>query len=135
MVSDLRTLATTLAGYPSSLFFYMGSVAEGKAFFTTTWPEARAVSDPGKRFYTAFGLERGNLGQTFGPGVIACSLRAAAKGHKVGWAVGDPWQMPGIFLVQGPDVLWSHDFSHIADHPNFTILPRLVADLAVPTPT
>lgn len=130
-MSDLRTLMATSTGYPSVLFFYMGSVVEGKAFFTTTWPEARAVSDPSKRFYTAFGLERGNIGQMFGPGAIACGLRAASKGYGVGRIVGDPWQMPGTFLVQGSKVLWSYDFSHIGDHPDFTILPQLVANLAV----
>jgi len=134
MVSDLRTLAATLTGYPSVLFFYMGSVAEGEAFFTTAWPEARAVSDPNRTFYGAFGLERGSFGQVFGPGAMACSLRAAGKGHVVGKPVGDPWQMPGLFLVQGPDVLWSHDFAHIGDHPDFTTMPQLVDELAIHAP-
>lgn len=134
MVSDLRTLATTQDGYPNILFVYMGSVVEGEAFFATAWPEARAVSDPTKQLYSAFGLERGSVGQVFGPGVMACSLRAAGKGHVVGKPVGDPWQMPGLFLVQGPDVLWSHDFAHIGDHPDFTIMPKLAADLAVAAP-
>lgn len=134
MVGDLRTLTATQTGYPNILIFYMGSVAEGEAFFTTAWPEARAVSDPDKFFYSAFGLERGGFGQVFGPGAMACSLRAASKGHVVGKPVGDPWQMPGLFLVQGPDVLWAHDFAHIGDHPDFTTLPQLVVELGVPAP-
>ncbi len=134
MVSDLRTLATTQNGYPNILFVYMGSVDEGEAFFAAAWPEARAVSDPTKQLYSAFGLERGSFGQVFGPGAMACSLRAAGKGHVVGKPVGDPWQMPGLFLVKGQDVLWAHDFAHIGDHPDFTIMPKLVADLAVAAP-
>ena len=134
MVSDLRTLTATQAGYPNILFLYMGSVVEGETFFAAAWPEARAVSDPNKTFYGAFGLERGSFGQVFGPGAMACSLRAAGKGHVVGKPVGDPWQMPGLFLVQGPDVLWAHDFAHIGDHPDFTTMPQLIAELGVPAP-
>ena len=134
MVSDLRSLTATLTGYPSVLFCYMGSVAEGEAFFTTAWPEARAVSDPEQIFYGGFGLERAGFGQVFGPGAMACSLRAAGKGHIVGKPVGDPWQMPGLFLVQGPDVLWAHDFAHIGDHPDFTTMPHLVDKLGVRAP-
>ena len=105
----------------------MGSVAEGEAFFAKAWPEARAVSDPSKTFYKAFELERASLGEVFGPGAAACAIRAAAKGHVGGKAVGDPWQMPGLFLVKGAEVFWSHDFAHIGDHPDLTLLPQLVA--------
>lgn len=129
-MNDFRTLAAD-PDYPSLLFFYMGSVAEGEEFFAKAWPEARAVSDPSKVFYHAFGLERGSFTKVFGPEVMACSLRAASKGHVVGKVIGDPWQMPGLFLVQGPDVLWAHDFAHIGDHPDLTALPALVAEKAV----
>lgn len=132
MVSDLRTLSQSDPTYPALLFFYMGTVEEGREFFANALPEARAVSDPSKVFYAAFGLERGNLVSVLGPGALACSLRAAAKGHIVGKPVGDPWQMPGLFLVQGPDVLWEHDFAHIGDHPDFTILPAIAAARAAP---
>lgn len=129
-MKDFRTLAGDPA-YPPLLFFYMGSVEEGEKFFAKAWPEARAVSDPSKQFYTAFGLGRGSFRQVFGPDVLACGLRAATKGHVPGKVVGDPWQMPGLFLVQGPDVLWSHDFAHIGDHPDLTELPAIVAERAV----
>ena len=58
----------------------------------------------------------------------------AGKGHVVGKPVGDPWQMPGLSLVQNPDVLWSHDFAHIGDHPDFTTMPQLVDELAIHAP-
>ncbi|MBK8797331.1 MAG: hypothetical protein IPM07_13700 [Anaerolineales bacterium] len=134
MVKDFRTLSASMADYPPLLFVYMGSVEEGEAFFASAWPEARAVSDPAKQLYAAFDLKRGSIGEVFGPEVIACGLRAGAKGHLIGKPVGDPWQMPGLFLVQGPDVLWSHDFAHIGDHPDFTVMPQLVADLSAPAP-
>lgn len=129
-MKDFRTLAADPI-YPPLLFFYMGSVAEGETFFAKAWPEARAVSDPSKLFYKAFSLGRGSFRQVFGPEVLACGLRAASKGHIVGKVVGDPWQMPGLFLVQGPNVLWSHDFAHIGDHPDLTALPAIVAERSI----
>ena len=61
--------------------------------------------------------------QLLGPSVMACSLRAAAKGHFVGAPVGDVRQMPGLFYVKGDRVLWQHDFAHAGDHPDFESLP------------
>lgn len=72
------------------------------------------------------GLGRGTIGQLFGPSVVACSLRAAAKGHGIGRPVGDPLQMPGLFYVSGGTVLWRHDFAHAGDHPDFDRLPEIL---------
>ena len=109
------------------LFFYQGSVDDGVEFLAKYWPEARAVSDLPLIFYKAFGLQRGGLLQVMGPGAAVCSLRAAAKGHIAGIPIGDPWQMPGLFLVQKERVLWQHDFAHIGDHPDFSKLPEQLA--------
>ena len=62
----------------------------------------------------------------FGPGVWSARKRATAKGHTNGGRSGDVFQMPGIFLVEGDRVLWQHEFSHAADHPDFARLPALV---------
>lgn len=124
MVKDLRTVVENDPTYPPLLFVYMGTVEEGAGFFAKAWPEARAVSDQQLHLYRGFGLGRGSLLEVMGPGVAACSIRAAAKGYLPGKPVGDPWQMPGLFLVQGKQVLWQHDFAHIGDHPSFAELPR-----------
>ena len=129
-MQDVRFLVNTTPDFPVPLFFYLGTVEEGRTFLSKAWPEARAVSDPDKKFYRAFQLKQGNLGQGFGPGALACALRATAKGHRGGIPVGDPWQMPGMFLVQGEAVLWQHDFAHIGDHPDLTALPALAAQRA-----
>jgi len=124
MVKDLRTVVEQDPTYPPLLFVYMGTVDDGAGFFAWAWPEARAVSDPQRTLYREFGLERANLVQVMGPGAAACSLRAMAKGNVPGKTVGDPWQMPGLFLVQGEQVLWGHDFAHVGDHPDFAELPQ-----------
>ncbi len=37
----------------------------------------------------------------------------------MGVPVGDPLQMPGLFLVKGRKILKTHEFTHAGDHPEF----------------
>ena len=130
-VSDLRACAEADPSYPRVLFFFMGSPREGRAFMQRYWPAARAVSDPEKRFYTAFGVERGSLLQMFGPAVWRAKRRAEGKGHENGERVGDIWMLPGLFLVRDARVVWTHEARHAGDHPDFAGIP---ARAAPPTP-
>ena len=118
-VADLRAIAEDNPHFPPVLFFFIGSPTEGRAFMRRYWPGARAVADPDKRIYAAFGMGRGNLLQMFGPGVWAGNRRARAKGNTQGKRSGDIWMMPGCFLVDGPRVLWAHEYAHAADLPDF----------------
>ena len=118
-MKELRRVAAASAGHPPVLFFYQGSVEDGEEFFQRLWPEARAVSDKAKSFYAAFGLERAGFKEMFSPEVLACGLRAAKNGSYGGKPVGDTRMMPGVFLVDGNQILWAHEYRHIADHPEF----------------
>jgi hypothetical protein len=133
-IADLREAVAATPGYPPVLFFFQGSPTEGRAFIRRYWPEARAVADPERRFYAAFGVERGSLLQMFGPGVWAGKRRAQAKGHGNGPREGDIWMMPGAFLVDGPRVLWAHHYRHAADHPDFGRMPALAREAAAEAP-
>lgn len=125
-VSELRACSEADPAYPRVLFFFMGSPREGRGFMQRYWPTARAVSDPEKRFYAAFGIERGSLMQMFGPAVWRARRRAEASGHENGERVGDIWMLPGVFLVRDDLILWAHAPRHAGDHPEF----RRVRDLA-----
>lgn len=125
-VRDLRQVAANDPAYPPILFVYQGSVADGQAFFARFWPEARAIADTPRTFYHAFGIQRGGMWEMLGPEVWACGLRAASKGNTGGFPVGDPWVMPGLFLVAGDTILWQHTFRHAGDHPDFASIPTLV---------
>ena len=118
-VGDLRAVAEKDLAFPKVLFFYQGSPTEGRVFMRRYWPGAAAVSDPEKRFYEAFGLERGGLREMFGPPVWRARSRARAKGHSNGQRSGDIWMMPGAFLLRGERLVWSHEYQHAADHPDF----------------
>ncbi len=126
-VSDLRAASESVPGYPEVLFVFQGSPTEGRAFMRRYWPQARAIADPERRLYGAFGLERGSLVQTLGPAVWRARRRAAAKGHENGPAMGDIWMMPGVFLVREQSVAWTHRYRNAADHPEFARIPALAA--------
>lgn len=124
VISDARRAAEGDAGFPRVVFFYRGSAEEGVAFFAAHWPGAAAVADSDGRLYAGFGLEHGAFNELLGPAVWVCGLRAMLKGHWVGKANGDPLLMPGVLLVQGPRVLYRHEFRHAGDHPDFGRLVR-----------
>ncbi len=120
----MRHIASHDPDYPPILFFHQGTVADGRSFFDQMWPEARAVSDTSKKFYDAFGLKRGGLREMFGPQVLAKGLTSTLKGNNVGKPVGDPWLMPGVFLVHGEQIVWQHRYDHAGDHPDFSRIPH-----------
>jgi len=125
LVKDLKRMSTAQPQYPPIIFFYQGTAAEGEAFFDNIWPEARAIDDVPKVYYDALGIERGGMKAMFGPEVWACGVRAAMKGNFIGWKTGDPWTMPGMFLVDGDRIIWQHDFRHAGDHPDLTQIPQV----------
>lgn len=110
--------------YPPVLFFYQGSVEDGEGFFARFWSGTRAVADLPKTFYAAFRLERGRMRQMLGPEVAVCGVRAAKKGHTMGKPVGDTRQMPGVFLVQGGEIVWQYKARHAGDHPDWAAIPQ-----------
>jgi hypothetical protein len=120
MVSDLRDLEPMDR---QIVLVHQGDDATGGNFFGKRWPEAVAIDDPGKRLYNAFGLERGSIAQMFGPRVWLCGMKATVQGHTIGKPVGDPWTMPGVFLLTpNGRVVRRHDFEHAGDHPDFDAL-------------
>ena len=129
-VSDLRKLSAEVPGYPPVLFFFLGTPEEGREFFDRYWPEARAIADRPKQFYTAMGLRRASVNQLMGLQVWTCGFRALTKGHFMGKPVGDPWIMPGAFIVHGGDVIWCHAFTHQGDHPDWASIPQKIPAFA-----
>jgi len=122
--SELRRTCEADPRFPRLLFFFQGSPTEGRAFLRRYWPDARAIADPEKSFYSAFGIGRGGLRQMFGPGVWSAARRARNKGLSQGARSGDIWMMPGVFLVDDGHIVWAHEYSHAGDHPDFQCIPE-----------
>jgi hypothetical protein len=126
-LADMREIAEKDPSFPNPLFFFQGSPTEGRALLRGYWPQLRAISDPRAEFYEGFGVERGGLFKMFGPSVWTAKSRAEAKGHRNGERSGDIWRMPGVFLARGSRILWSHEYRHAADHPDYQLIRDIAA--------
>lgn len=124
----LKRIAGEDADYPPVTFVHQGSVEQGDDFFERFWPEASAIADPERRLFEAFALKRGSFRQVLGLGSLASGIRAAFRGNGVGKPVGDVRQMPGAFLIHEGRILWSHDFRHAGDHPDYRAVPERLGD-------
>lgn len=127
MVAELRQVVANNPNFPDILLIVQGSVEQSRAFFADRWPEARAISDPRRRFYKAFGINRGSLTQLASPGLFVAGARAVSKGHIQGQTVGDAAQMPGLLLVQDGCIVWQHRFRHAGDHPDWEKIVKVSA--------
>lgn len=128
-VADLRAISERDPAFPSVLLFTQSTPVELRAFLRRDWPTARAISDPGRRFYAAFGIERMSPFGLLRPALWGAERRAREKGIEGGERTGDIWRMPGVFLARKREVVWSHEFRHAGDHPDWDRIPALVAGL------
>lgn len=117
MVADLRRQAITGGERDRVLFFYQGTVPEGREFFAEHWPHAQGIADQPLRFYQGFGVPKASLIQAFGPAVWHRGMKSFGKGHRPGKFQGDIRQMPGLLWVRDSRIVWRHDFEHAGDHP------------------
>lgn len=123
---DSRKAAENQPNYPSIVFVYQGSVDAGLAFFERFAADARAIADSAKTFYKAFGLDRGSLRQVLGPAVWSRGFEAWREGHRLGKPVGDPRQMPGVFLVEADRILWSFRPDTAGEMPRYEDIPNMI---------
>jgi peroxiredoxin len=88
------------------------------------------LSDPSQEAYRAFGLERGNNRQLFGPQLLLKYARALLKKDvEVAKLSGDDYrQMPGVFVIDRQGVIrYAHRNKDVADNPpNDELLDALV---------
>lgn len=103
-----------------------GVPAETALFMHAHAPGLLALSDPERRAYRAYGLERGTLLQTF---LNLKVLMAVSRARKKGYLVETPpegqdaMQMSGTFIIspQGR-ILLPFYYDNIADHPALDLL-------------
>ena len=90
---------------------HMGGESEAKYLLSLfELEDVEQFSDPERRLYQAFGLERTTLGRLVQPQSWMGMLRAGIRnqflpGKKLGGIVGDVLQMPGVFLLSGGRIL------------------------------
>jgi hypothetical protein len=124
MVADLRAQVVADGERGGIVFFYQGSVPEGRKFFVEHWPSARAIADQTLMFYQGFGVPKASLAQVFSPVVWQSGMKTWARGHRPAITQRNVRQMPGFMWVHDGRIVWRHDFEHVGDHPNLRELPH-----------
>jgi peroxiredoxin len=103
-----------------------GTPGSAAVFARQYAPALLVLADPDREAYRAYGLERGNLFQTFiNMKVWSAISRARKKGYKVEPAPEgqDAMQMSGVFIIN-PDgkIALPYYYDNIADHPTLDLL-------------
>lgn len=103
-----------------------GTVEASTEFARKFAPGLQVLADPERKAYQAFGLERGNLFQTFlNPEVWSAVKRSREKGYQVEPppAGQDAMQMSGTFIISTDGkIILPYYYDHIADHPPLELL-------------
>lgn len=85
------------------------------------------ICDPEKALYRAYGLKGGGMFQIFSPEVFLKGLKTIGRGYFPGLPRGDPFQLPGVFLV---DTRGKIRFSYFSRDPSdFPSLETILAAL------
>jgi hypothetical protein len=127
-LARMRDLRPQIEEHGASIVFvHMSDPAEADARFAAAGLEdAVHVSDPTCRLYRAFGLDRGNFLQMFGPRMWWHGLKAWTEGgHRIGRLSGDGFRLPGAFLVFDGEILRAHRARDAADHPDYLTFSRI----------
>lgn len=104
-----------------------GTPSEAKSFCKTFAPGKLCLSDPRRKVYGAYGLERASLWETFlSPRVLASNLRLwRERGWRTEWPPKgqDAMQLAGAFVI-GTDgrIRLPYYYDDIADHPPVDLL-------------
>jgi peroxiredoxin len=78
------------------------------------------ISDPGAKFYKVFGLMKGTFKQLLGLQVFLKGMQSVVwEGNGVNMPIGDGFQMPGIFLIQGEEIKVQYIHKYASDRPNY----------------
>ena len=96
----------------------MANENQAKEFFAKYGVEDLPhFNSPNKKLYKVFGLEKGGVNALFG---LKNFIRGfGAISHGVGKPIGDPFQMPGTFLIYKGEILKSFINKTASDVPNY----------------
>lgn len=120
ILPDLEKLKTEVV-----LIHMADSVTAEEVFEKYQLPSIKHISDIKKDFYQAFGLTKGDFRQLFGFKSFIGMGRAAVKGNfPASNLVGDPHQMPGVFVVDKAEVSNYYLYSTVGDYPNYISLVK-----------
>lgn len=121
-LSELSQKRSMLEGKGSKLVFVHMSDEEtaDKYFNRYNLEGVEHVSDPECKYYATFGLVKGNFRQLFGLSTwIKGFQKGLVEGHGIGQTLGDDFQMPGVFIIQGQRIREHYIHKLASDKPNY----------------
>jgi peroxiredoxin len=81
------------------------------------------ICDPGKHLFQAFGLTRGTNAQILNFRTITRGIRAYRHGYRQTKPMGDPFQLPGAFVIDTEgQIVWEYKGKDAADFPAADVL-------------
>ncbi len=127
MLEELVSGAERIEKTGLEIAVIMQGSPEASAIFAQQYaPGLRCLSDPQRKAYQAYGLERGSIFQTFlNPKVWTAVSRSRGKGYAVEAPPEgqDAMQMSGTFIISKEGrILLPYYYDHIADHPPLDLL-------------
>jgi peroxiredoxin len=97
----------------------MGDAEETHTFCGPRAPGLLCLSDPERSAYRAYGLGLVGFSEVFAPSVMIAGAQGMLEGHGQGTPMGEPRQMPGLFVIApGGRILLAHYSRTVADHGN-----------------
>jgi peroxiredoxin len=114
----------------------MGSPQECEQFRREQQVPFPIISDPDRRLYKAFQLQRMSALGMLSPALAVKGISAMARGHGLGRPVGDVRQLPGVFIVDSDGrIAWGHRPEDPAGHPAPATILAALADITAPRKT
>ncbi len=99
---------------------HMSPESDAAAFFAAyDLGDVPRFSDPDRRLYRAFELQRGRFTQLFGWRSFVRGVAATFGGHAAGKLQGDGFQMPGAFLVADGEIVRAFRHDSAGDRPDY----------------
>ncbi len=84
------------------------------------------ISDVNQEMYRRYGLRKATIKSLMGlPNWWRAFVAGLLKGHLIGKPAGDPFQMPGVFVLHKNHILNKFTYQYVSDRPDFISLAQV----------
>lgn len=126
LIADFAKIEAQYGVKIPATFFSQGSRNYNDHFWASKYPEASVVYDTELKYSKMFGLKEGTATQVLNSQAAICSLKAMANGHFPTGSKGNVFMLPGCFIYQSGERVYSHIANSSSDMPDFENLIKEV---------
>jgi peroxiredoxin len=130
-VAQLRQIKSRFDKYGAKILLVgSGDLQQAEIFRQTYATEFDVASDNQRLLYQAYRLKRTSLFQMASPSLFLKGLRTIGRGHGLGSAQGDVFQLPGVFIIDTKGMVrYSYHGRDPADRPKPKALLSVLAEI------